>query len=348
MKRIYLLIIQRWFLFAFFIWNLKAENVSDKDYAEGLRLFAEGEYEKAEKSLEKAYRNSPKNYRIAFDYAKISSSCSVSVAILTNLTNDKETPDSIKAEAFKMLGDYSFAHSAFKTAAEKYQKASSIVSSNPQYLHLWALSSLAAGDTAKAKSIWHTLTLEYGTEKSLMAHYYLGLLYIKYENYDSAFSHLVKCGSLNPEKGWTIAATAAKLECAAKLNKNDSVKIYEKQLQPFKDNLLERDRVDFVLMQNADKTNSKKEKVSSLSTSKEDTSIIYTLQVGAFSNLENAVSLQKKLEQKFQDVTVLPVTFSDRVFYRVRVGSFKSKEEAEQFGKKNFDGSGISCKAVVK
>ena len=74
----------------------------------------------------------------------------------------------------------------------------------------------------------------------------------------------------------------------------------------------------------------------------------YTLQVGAFGSLDNATALQKRLGVRFREVSVRPVTLSEQVFYRVRIGTFNSKEAAEAFGADSLTSAGISYKAVVK
>jgi cell division septation protein DedD len=74
----------------------------------------------------------------------------------------------------------------------------------------------------------------------------------------------------------------------------------------------------------------------------------YTLQVGAFSSLDNASGLQKKLQSRFSNVSILPVTLSDQVFYRVRIGEFLSKAAAETFGNDSLSTAGMTYKAVVK
>lgn len=59
----------------------------------------------------------------------------------------------------------------------------------------------------------------------------------------------------------------------------------------------------------------------------------YTIQVGAFRELDNALRLKSALELKYGDVYIIEATVDDGTFYRVRVGKFQSREEAFSLGK---------------
>ncbi len=318
--------------------------VMDTNYIAGVQLMQKGAYSEALKRLEKAHRTNPADARIAFDYARVAP-CSIAIALYTRLALETKTPDSLRAASYIQLGDYSFVHSAFKTAAEKYRLATTIVD-DPQYRHLRACASAALHDTATARSIWHTLTLEYGSDLASQAPYHLGLLDISDESYDSAYSRFTRAGKLDSTKSWTIAATAAKLECATRLGKTDSIKILEKQLQPFHERLLEKDLLGLAAIL-ADKKPAAGAPTTTAATATPD-STAYTLQVGAFGSLDNATSLQRQLMPRFKEVTILPVTLSEQVFYRVRIGTFKSKNAAEAFGKDSLSAAGITFKAVAR
>jgi rare lipoprotein A len=54
----------------------------------------------------------------------------------------------------------------------------------------------------------------------------------------------------------------------------------------------------------------------------------FTFQVGAFTNRENAERLQRKLSEQYQKAHITVYDRGDMIFYRVRVGSFTTLEEA--------------------
>lgn len=60
------------------------------------------------------------------------------------------------------------------------------------------------------------------------------------------------------------------------------------------------------------------------------TSLNYTLQLGSFSQLENAQQLRDQLAKSFTDVTINPLKSKDATYYRVNLGSFPSRADAEE------------------
>lgn len=77
-----------------------------------------------------------------------------------------------------------------------------------------------------------------------------------------------------------------------------------------------------------------KVKVEVVSTpSTRDTSIfdaLYTIQVGSFSDRGNAVGLKTELENEYEDVRVESVRVSGDDYYRVRVGRYSDRKDAER------------------
>jgi rare lipoprotein A len=59
-------------------------------------------------------------------------------------------------------------------------------------------------------------------------------------------------------------------------------------------------------------------------------SLDYTLQVGSFSQLENAQQLRDRLAKSFSDVTIAPLQFKDLTYYRVQLGTFSNRAAAEE------------------
>jgi rare lipoprotein A len=54
----------------------------------------------------------------------------------------------------------------------------------------------------------------------------------------------------------------------------------------------------------------------------------FTFQVGAFANRENAERLKRKLDQQYKNAHITLYDRGDMIFYRVRVGTFKTLEDA--------------------
>jgi rare lipoprotein A len=54
----------------------------------------------------------------------------------------------------------------------------------------------------------------------------------------------------------------------------------------------------------------------------------FTFQVGAFANRENAEKLKRKLDEQYKNAHITLYDRGDKIFYRVRVGAFKTLEDA--------------------
>jgi rare lipoprotein A len=60
------------------------------------------------------------------------------------------------------------------------------------------------------------------------------------------------------------------------------------------------------------------------------TSLDYTLQLGSFSQLENAQQLRSRLQQSYSEVAVVPLQSDNGAYYRVQLGTFSNRAAAEQ------------------
>jgi rare lipoprotein A len=69
-------------------------------------------------------------------------------------------------------------------------------------------------------------------------------------------------------------------------------------------------------------------------------SLDYTLQLGAFSKLENAQQLRDRLQQSHSQVTIVPLQSSNGIYYRVQLGTYPSRpaaeEQARQFARSGY------------
>lgn len=61
---------------------------------------------------------------------------------------------------------------------------------------------------------------------------------------------------------------------------------------------------------------------------------LYTIQVGSFSTRENASDLKRRLDTKYQDVRIESVQISGDSYYRVRVGRYSDRDDAEKTASK--------------
>lgn len=59
----------------------------------------------------------------------------------------------------------------------------------------------------------------------------------------------------------------------------------------------------------------------------------YTVQVGAFTEKDNALRLKSGLELRYKDVYIIEATVNGVTLYRVRIGRFQRRNEASTIGK---------------
>jgi rare lipoprotein A len=59
-------------------------------------------------------------------------------------------------------------------------------------------------------------------------------------------------------------------------------------------------------------------------------SLDYTLQIGSFSQLQNAQQLRERLAKSFADVRITPLQSRETTYYRVHLGSFSNRAAAEE------------------
>lgn len=77
------------------------------------------------------------------------------------------------------------------------------------------------------------------------------------------------------------------------------------------------------------------------------TSLDYTLQLGSFTQLENARQLRDHAAQSFADVTIAPLPSAETTYYRVHLGTFSSRAEAEA-GARQVSQAGYSVTIMEK
>jgi len=74
----------------------------------------------------------------------------------------------------------------------------------------------------------------------------------------------------------------------------------------------------------------------------------YIVQVGAFSNKENAKRLKLQVSQLGHDVSINKVDANGKVFFAVRVNRYKSKRKADEIGKDIKSKLGVSYRVLYR
>jgi cell division septation protein DedD len=283
------------------------------------------------------------------------------------------------AQALRLLGDHAFIKEDYKKAAAFYSEASQIHNLSV-YRHLHALAAALDGQTAAAADIWNTIAEDLSNELNINAALHLAYLEMQKLNWSEAYSILQSAAPADTASPLYIPFVWEMLECSREMKRNDRVSFHEKQLAAFKGHIIESGGIAVfqppvsansqssntavnTANLNAEKSptaietnkdNHKKiDAEKNVSVNKKEVSsqnqqnANFTIQVGAFGSKDNAENIVKKLSENYSDIIILPPAIGGPVLYRVRVGSFVKREEAEAAAQKLL-AAGMSPRVVEK
>ena len=282
--------------------------------------------------------------------------------------------DAAGAQALRVLGDHAFIKEDYKKATAFYSQASQ--SHNLSiYRHLHALSAALDGQTAAAKEIWNKIAEDLSDNLSALAALHLAYLEMQIQNWSEAYAILQSAAPADTASPLYIPFVWEMLECSREMKRNDRAAVHEKQLAVFRGHILEssvsgvrqpalaspqNNRQSSGVAVNTANVNTEKPQTpavrnveTNVNTVKQETrpqnqqKANFTVQVGAFGSRDNAENLVKRLSENYSDVTIVPPAIGGPVLFRVRVGSFVKREEAEEAAQK-LAASGISSPRVME
>lgn len=291
---------------------------------------------------EAAYQKNPSDNTAKYQWA-IAAPCSTAIRLYKEIESATTAHDTLKAAACNALGEYSFSLGDYKSAAGQF-KISVKYANKSSVRDRWALSLFCDGQYDAALTLWSALALEMKKEFGVVADFYSGCAELHKGKYTEAISKFEKCGTPDHSKPFTVEALSGKHFCLVKTGRQKDADLLSEKLKQF---LLPS--IDWPSFNGQIPVAvAKVEPVENKDPQSENEMDGFTVQVGAFSTLENASALQNKLLKQFKNVAVATVTLDDRTFYRVRVGSFTTREDAELFVVDSVQKAGFTGKAVPK
>ena len=293
---------------------------------------------------EDAFKKNPSDHRAKYHWALVAP-CSISVRLYKEIAAAANSSDTLKAAACNALGEYCFVRKEYRMAAEHYKSSLKYIS-RQSVRDRWALALFCDGQHDAALTLWNALSLENKKEYAITADFYSGCAQLHKGNYSEALRRFEKCGEPDFSKPYTVEALSGRHLCLVKSGQQKDAEIFSKQLKQFPGYPLDWSSFSAKFAKSAEAaTESVPEKKEIPS---ENGSNEFTVQVGAFSAIENASALQEKLSRQFKNVEVATVTLDEKTFYRVRVGSFATREKAELFAADSVLKAGFTGKAVPK
>jgi tetratricopeptide (TPR) repeat protein len=285
-----------------------------------------------------AFLKNPADINAKYAWAEVAP-CSLAVRLYKEIATGANVNDTIKAAALRTLGDYYFTKNDYKAAIEQY-KAYVKISGSAISRDSWAQALLCDGQYDAALTLWNALALE-KKEFEATADFYSGCVALYSGKYSDALNSFEKCGKPDISRPITLEALSGKHFTLEKMGRQSDAAVVAGELRKY--NVLP---IKWPV-------SSKKTFVNELPSLAKDTTQDteqggFTVQVGAFSTLENATALQKKLSPQFGNISVATVTLEDKIFYRVRVGSFATREDAERYAVDSIQKAGVTGKAVPK
>jgi tetratricopeptide (TPR) repeat protein len=317
----------------------------------GLRLISEGEFGQACEHINKAYRKDPFSPVAQFAYARTVTNGKKAEELYTKVVNNKKASDSLKAESLYMLGCMQYCEANYESANDYFNKVRKIVRGEKSG-HVKALTALLLKNFNTAETIW----LERVSENSKEL-YYLGNTCFKQEKYGKALDYYTKASEMK-DASWAASTMAGACLSALNLgNAKQSEELYTRiqkeypaslESEMLKEALHKGSTVTVTDIPSRDDFASvdlgsgeeKKEPEKTIGDP------LYTLQVGAFSSSENANTMAKKMEEDFDNVSIIKEKEHKKIFHKVRIGSFTTHDEALSFGEKELKTKGVAYRIV--
>lgn len=285
--------------------------------------------------------------------------CSLAQQIYRDIAADSTAPDSVRMVAAGRHADAAFAAGDFATARDSYARAARNEKNPGYFVYRSGLAALKCGDTAAAVSSFTRCLAMNDSDLSNRVRVMLGDLACASGEYERAMGLFRETGNFSAKNNWSVPAFIGKLTCAKHLGMGDSAAVFDRLLSLYAKSMVEKERyrrareLPLQKAKNGSEGRNDQPVVKNVPvrdtenvTARGDTS--YTLQIGAFGSRERARELRNRFSKKFKGVTCMPAVVSDHTFYRVWIGVFDTREQAEAFGKNRLLGQGQEYRIVIR
>lgn len=296
-----------------------------------------GDIAEAKAQFEQAVKRNPADYNAALSYVS-TLPAKDALRAADSMSRAANTPGWVKAACLRIIGDHSILKEDYKKAADAYFQASKTDSASA-YRHLHALAIAMDGQTEAARVIWNEIALNKADKLSDEAARMLAQLpkpAVAPQPAAAVSPPVAAPANQTNTPPAQAAAPPVNPQPAAPINKPSDPPAQPPAAsvnQPSNTPAKTPPPVNANTKPTVDRT---------------PTETVFTIQVGAFATKENADNLVKRLTGKYDDITVTATANGDQTLYRVRVGSFKWKEEAAAFADRLIIEAGLSARVTEK
>jgi cell division septation protein DedD len=326
-------------------------------------LLNKGDMPGARAILEKARADSTADPEIALLRARTLDNADTALQMYKKISRDKSAPDSVRAEAYFLLGCAAYVRGT-NHKASGYFKTAADLSTGGRYIEPHYLSAFHdTADTALLAEL-EKAAKDTAAASGALASFYLGLFHYVKNNFAQALPCFTAAAAFSDSASWSCAAGAGAYACASALSRPQEAsavlthikrawgeylersmlaKVKQKAQVAEKDSAAPHDAVARVAPDTAAK------RPAPLPTPGQTVSKpSYSLQVGAFGTMENAHGLKMKLASQFPLVAVTQANAGGKTIFRVHVGLFDSQDRARAYGDSALAKKGIKFTVVEK
>ncbi|HMD68973.1 MAG TPA: SPOR domain-containing protein [Chitinivibrionales bacterium] len=322
-------------------------------------LLCKGDIAGARAVLEKAGADSAAVPEIALLWARTMDNTDSALQLYKRIAREKSAPDSVRAEAYFLLGCAAYLRRGPGHKASGYFGAATDLSAGGRYVEPRYLSFVRdTADTALIAQL-EKAAKDTASGSGPMASFYLGLFHYVKKDFTRALSCFTAGAAVADTASWACAANAGAYACASAMARPEEASAILTHIRRAWGEYLERSMLARVKQKAPSAKKDSAGSRDSVAWLAPDTAKkpplaqtaqkpVYFLQVGAFGTMENAHGLKVKLAAQFPLVDITQANAGGKPIFRVHVGSFDSQDKARAYGDSALAKKGIKFTVVEK
>jgi TolA-binding protein len=308
------------------------------DLATGTSLLKKGNYSDARAALLRAYKKHPSDPRVKLAYARSLVDASEAEHFYRVVASDTTAADTLRSQAYVGLAGICYVKAEYVQAALDYERAWSFTKT-PALRIRQAACALNADSMVLAESLLNAvIAADSASPTAAEARYHLGDVYAKQDSAAKAMEMYAGSITDSDSVAWHVPALVSAYTCAVKLGKTTEAQQFRTSLEKRYPDYLEKRALQSAASSRADSVTGGAAHANAAGK--------YTIQVGSFGTAVNAQKLRDKLAPDLGEIRIVPYSAKGTKFYRVWVGSFATRGQAEDFAKEKLTGKRVSYSVI--